>query len=371
MDKAHIVFMAGGTGGHIFPALALAHKFIATGYSVSWLGALNSMEARIIPEQGIAIDYLPIQNVRGKGLKRWLLLPWRLMNSIIIARRVLKKHHTALVIGMGGFVSGPGALAAKTLNIPLLIHEQNAIAGFTNRYLAKIANVVLCGFPEPFSQRVAAVYLGNPVRADFINLHAQPIRPPSIPLRVLVVGGSQGARIFNDILPKTLAALPLGTIELWQQTGATLYEAAVVNFKNLPAKIMPFIDDMAGAYAWADLVICRAGALTIAELCAAKKPAILVPLPTAVDDHQRLNAEFLSQQGAGLLILQKNFSAEKLTQTLLELIQMPEPLQAMAFKAGTLARLDATDKIFSEAVRLLTPPVNTKCDSRCKVIEKN
>jgi UDP-N-acetylglucosamine--N-acetylmuramyl-(pentapeptide) pyrophosphoryl-undecaprenol N-acetylglucosamine transferase len=357
MNKAHIVLMAGGTGGHIFPALAVAKKFINEGYTVSWLGTENSMEARLIPKESIPIDYIPIQNVRGKGLLRWAFLPWRLLIAMVIARRFLKKRSAALVIGMGGFVSGPGALAARTLNIPLLIHEQNALAGMTNRYLAGIAQSVLTGFPNAFPASIKAEYVGNPVRGEFISLHQGPIKPAHQPLRVLVVGGSQGARIFNEIIPKTLAHLPKDSIELWQQTGEKLYDAALEHFKsaNVTAKITPFITDMAAAYQWADLIICRAGALTVSELAAAKKPAILIPLPSAVDDHQRLNAEFLSQHNAGILILQKNCSSEKLLELLQNFIAAPMQLKAMAAKAGALAQLSATDKIFTHSLSLINP----------------
>lgn len=356
MAKTHIVLMAGGTGGHIFPALAVAHKFLEQGYSVSWLGSKNSMEARIVPKHHIDIDYIPIQNVRGKGLLRWALLPLRLTKAVLLARRILKKRQASLVIGMGGFVSGPGAIAAKTLGIPLVIHEQNALAGMTNRHLAKFAKVVLCGFPNAFAPQIQAHYVGNPVRADLLRLNALPIETPHQPLHILVMGGSQGARIFNEVIPKTLALLPPGSVELWQQSGEKLHEEALNHFANanVSAKITPFIDNMSEAFTWADLIICRAGALTVSELAVTKKPAILIPLPTAVDDHQRLNAEFLTEHQAGILILQKNYCPEKLTEILLNFINEPYKLEAMAAQAGALARLDATDKILAHCVALLS-----------------
>jgi UDP-N-acetylglucosamine--N-acetylmuramyl-(pentapeptide) pyrophosphoryl-undecaprenol N-acetylglucosamine transferase len=355
MMRAHIVFMAGGTGGHIFPALALAQKCLEEGFTVSWLGTQDSMEARIVPNHGIQIDYIPIQNVRGKGLLRWALLPLRLTKAVIVARRLLKKRQAALVVGMGGFVSGPGALAAKTLKIPLLIHEQNAIAGMTNRYLAKLANTVLTGFPNAFPSNITATYVGNPVRTEFIKLHAVPTTAAHQPLRVLVVGGSQGAKIFNETLPKAMALLPKHSIDLWQQSGEKLYEATLTQFKaaGIGAKITPFIEDMAVAYAWADIVLCRAGALTISELAAAKKPAILIPFAGAVDDHQRLNAEFLSQHNAAILILQKDCTPERLQMALLEFVNAPERLNAMADEAGKLAHTDATLKIFAACLALI------------------
>lgn len=359
MNKTHIVLMAGGTGGHIFPGLAVAKACLSAGYSVSWLGTPHSMEARIIPTHGIEIDFIPIQNVRGKGLLRWALLPWRLLIAMCIARRVLKKRKAALVIGMGGFVAGPGALAARSLNLPLVIHEQNALAGMTNRYLARCAQAVLCGFPRAFKPSVKAIYVGNPVRQEFINLHAEKAMAAHQPLRVLVVGGSQGARIFNELIPQTLALLPQNSIEIWQQSGEKLYDQAQANFKTLvtSAKITPFIEDIARAYQWADLVICRAGALTVSELTAAKKPAIFIPLPNAADDHQRLNAEFLSTQGAGILILQKNCSPEKLSETLLDFINHPAQLASIANKAGSLAKLDATAAILKYCDQLLSKQI--------------
>lgn len=355
MQKAHIVFMAGGTGGHIFPALAVAQKFKEQGYFVSWMGTPNSMEARIVPKYNIEIDFIPIQNVRGKGLLRWLLLPFRLSRAILVARRVLKARQAGLVVGMGGFVSGPGALAAKSLKIPLLIHEQNAVAGMTNRYLAKLANTVLCGFPHAFKPSVHAEYVGNPVRSDLAALHALATLPAHQPLHVLVIGGSLGAQILNQVVPEAMALLSKDSVELWQQTGEKLHADASAYFDKakIAAKVTPFIEDMASAYQWADLVICRAGALTLAELMATKKPSILVPLPHAADDHQRLNAQFLSHHHAAILIPQTEFTAEHLKNVLDDLIAHPEKIAAMAEAAGKLASLNAVDKILERCVELL------------------
>ena len=354
-SKPHIILMAGGTGGHIFPAIALAGLLKSKGYRVSWLGTKQSMEARIVPAANIEIDYIPIQNLRGKGMLRWLCFPLGLLKATLIARHYLKQRQAVLVVGMGGFVSGPGALAAKLLNIPLLIHEQNSVAGMTNRYLAKIAKKIVCGFPKAFPTTVPAEYIGNPLRTEFIKLHELAIASPHQPLRLLVIGGSLGAKIFNETIPEALAQLPEGSIDLWQQTGEKGYEAAKIHFDRLGlnAKITPFIEDMATAYAWADLIICRAGALTISELTAAKKASILIPLPHAVDDHQRLNAEFLASQGAALLIAQKYFTPQSLAATLSDLLEHKEKLKQMAEIAGSLAKLDATTALYKHCLELL------------------
>lgn len=342
-----VAILAGGTGGHIFPALAVAKALEKKGHSIIWIGALNGMETRIVPEKGLELETIHIQNLRGKGFLRHLFLPFRLMRAVLEARHVLKKHQAKLVLGFGGFVAGPGGLAAKSLGLPLIIQEQNAVEGMTNRYLARIARMILVGFPSSFDGYENKVVTGNPVRADLIPLAKHSFKP-HFPLHILVIGGSLGAQVFNEILPQTFAKLPSSSRPLlWHQTGLKQFNETEERFKTMKveAKVTAFIEDMNEAYAWADLVICRAGALTVAELAVIGKPAIFVPLPHAADDHQTKNAEQADQNGAGILIFQSDFTAENMANLLQDLIADPHKLTDMAAKMKALGRVDATEQV--------------------------
>ncbi len=343
-----VVIMAGGTGGHIFPGLATADGLIEQGYRVHWLGTPGSMEADLVPRHGIDISFIPVTGLRGKGLSFLLKAPWRLMVSLIKAVRVLRAHKPVCVVGMGGYVTGPGGVAARLLGIPLVVHEQNAVAGLTNKLLARIASRVLEAFPGTFarvSSRVARKVLltGNPVRSDIV---AVPACKPRSPLRLLVVGGSRGALAINERVPQVLKKCD-GRVEVWHQTGKANFEQCQTGYQQLgvSGRVEPFIDDMAQAYEWADLVLCRSGALTIAELAAAGKAGILIPFPHAVDDHQTVNGHYLVDRGAALMVQQKDLDVDGLTTMILELADNPDRLEVMASSAKAASLPQATGDV--------------------------
>lgn len=356
-QKANIVIMAGGTGGHVFPALALADALSAVGHKITWLGTQAGIESRVVREAGYDIDYIPISGLRGKGALAWLALPFRLGKAIIAARKIIKRRQAGLVIGMGGFATGPGGIASKLLNIPLVLHEQNAIPGMTNRYLAKIAKKILCAFPATFPDKYQPLVTGNPVRQSIVDLWLQPYNlPPDRPLRLLVLGGSLGAKVLNEIVPAAIAAIPPAERpEVMHQAGEKTVALAKNEYarQQVSAQVETFIKDMAQAYAWADIVVCRAGALTVSELALAKRPAILVPYLHAVDDHQHRNAQYLTQAGAAVCILQNELNAEKLATTLRSWHTHREHLVAMSQKTGMLAKPQATQAALQECLSLL------------------
>jgi UDP-N-acetylglucosamine--N-acetylmuramyl-(pentapeptide) pyrophosphoryl-undecaprenol N-acetylglucosamine transferase len=345
-----IMIMAGGTGGHVFPALAVARTLRDQGVHIVWLGTRTGIEARVVPAAGFALETISIRGLRGGGLLRWLLLPMRLNLAMWQAWRILRRRKPDAVLAMGGFASGPGSLMASALRIPLLIHEQNAIAGLTNRWLAKIADVVLAGFPTAFGERRGVRVVGNPVRSEIVALPTPAVRLAGHygRLRLLIVGGSQGAQVFNRIVPEAVRALPeTNRPMLWHQTGqrdeATVAETYSVFLPD--ARVTAFIEDMAAAYAWADLVICRAGAMTIAELAAAGVAAILVPFPHATDDHQSANARYLATRDAAVLVPQSAFTPAQLTTLLTNFSANRAHLQRLAVNARACATIDATANV--------------------------
>ena len=288
---ATILIMAGGTGGHVFPALAVARALRRRNQNIVWLGSRRGIENELVPGNGFLLEATRVTGLRGKGLLSWLIAPVKLVIAIFDALRVVMRHRPQLVIGMGGFASGPGGLAAWILRRPLIIHEQNSVAGLTNRLLAGFAREVLEAFPGSFSADRHARHVGNPVRPEIANLPdpARRLESRKGPVRLLILGGSQGARVLNQTVPAAIARLSDGpSFEIWHQTGNSDAEATRTAYAECaqPARVDAFIDDVAECYAWADLVICRAGALTISELAAAGLGAILVPYPSAVDDHQ-------------------------------------------------------------------------------------
>jgi UDP-N-acetylglucosamine--N-acetylmuramyl-(pentapeptide) pyrophosphoryl-undecaprenol N-acetylglucosamine transferase len=302
-----VVIMAGGTGGHIFPGLAVAAALKLRGVPVTWLGAKNGLESRLVPEYGITFDAIEVSGLRGKGILQLLGAPWRIFKAIRTARSILRTKNPRSVLSMGGFAAGPGGVAAWRLGIALFVHEQNRIPGFTNRILARMAKTVFCGFPQTFAARTKAQDVGNPVRADIATIAepSQRFSKRSGPLRILVLGGSQGARALNRALPLALALMdPQSRPSVRHQCGPKLADETRAAYKSADVNVIPepFIRDMAAAYAWADLVICRAGALTIAELMAAGVGSILVPFPAAVDDHQTANAKYLVDAQAAVLL---------------------------------------------------------------------
>lgn len=345
-----VLIMAGGTGGHVFPGLAIAKALQAKGVEIFWLGTPRGLEAQLVPAESITFMPMTITGLRGKHWLEQIKAPWRMLSALGQALRHIRAIKPDLVIGMGGFVSGPGGLAAWLLRKPLVIHEQNAIAGLTNRLLAKLAGRVLEGFPQTFPANVGAIYTGNPVRTE-ISLLAEPgqrYQQPIGPLRLLVLGGSLGAAAINTLMPSVLAQInnPL-SLEVKHQTGQAHFATTQAQYAKLaiPVEVTPFITDMAAAYDWADIVLCRAGALTIAELMAAGKPALLIPFPHAVDDHQTKNGQFLVAAGAALMLPQHVLSMDSLLRVLQLFLQERTQLQTMAIAAKTLFKETATENI--------------------------
>lgn len=339
-----LLIMAGGTGGHIMPGLAVAEAVRAAGWRVVWLGNPDGMEARLVPPQGFEMAWLRFSALRGKGLVRKLMLPFNLLRGFLQAWRLLGEVKPDVVLGLGGFISFPAGMMAVLRGIPLVVHEQNAIAGLANKVLAKVADKVLTGFPNTLAK---GEWCGNPVRADIARVPAPTDRYAGRggPLRLLVVGGSLGAEALNRAVPQALAQWPKERRpEVVHQAGAKHIDALnqIYAQAGVDGHPVAFIDDMAGAYAWADLVICRAGALTVAELAAAGAPSVLVPFPHAVDDHQTVNARFLTEAGAAILLPQQEMSAEKL---LLAFAMERGQLQQMAERARSLARPDAAHQV--------------------------
>jgi UDP-N-acetylglucosamine--N-acetylmuramyl-(pentapeptide) pyrophosphoryl-undecaprenol N-acetylglucosamine transferase len=348
MRDKNILIMAGGTGGHIYPALAVADHLKENGFNLFWLGTDKGLEKNVVPEHGYPLLKINVAGVRGKGIVRLLITPIMLLVALIQALMIMIKIRPVAVLGMGGFASGPGGIAAWLMRIPLLIHEQNAIAGLTNRLLAPFAVSVMAAFPDAFKESEKMIVTGNPVRIDITNLpvpEKRSISHDTKAVKVLVLGGSLGAKALNDVIPQTLSALSDDyQVEVKHQCGERHYSItnAAYDNSNIEAEVTAFIHDMATAYAWADIVICRAGALTIAELAACGIGSILIPFPYAVDDHQTANANYLSSEGASILIQETQFNVEKLKEVLLQLLHAPEQLLQMAIKARSLAKPQAT-----------------------------
>ncbi|MDP1525938.1 MAG: undecaprenyldiphospho-muramoylpentapeptide beta-N-acetylglucosaminyltransferase [Rhodocyclaceae bacterium] len=351
--KRTLVIMAGGTGGHIMPGLAVADEMARHGWRVVWMGNPDGMEARLVPEKGYEMAWVRFSALRGKGLLRKLLLPFNLLRGFAQAFSHFGRIQPDVVLGMGGFISFPGGMMAVLRGIPLVLHEQNSIAGLANKVLAHIADRVLTGFPDVIPK---GQWIGNPVRHEIAVLPAPTFRygERQGKLRLLVIGGSLGAQALNETVPQALALLSADERpEVVHQAGEKHIEAlrAAYAAAGVDANAVAFIEDMAGAYAWADVVICRAGALTIAELAAAGVASILVPFPHAVDDHQTANARFLARAGAAMLLLQSELTPERLA--LLRTLTRGQLLE-MAEKARALARPDATT-IVAQTCRELIP----------------
>ena len=351
MRDKPILIMAGGTGGHVYPALAIADYLHQKDIPLFWLGTGQGLESRVVPEKGYQLLTITISGLRGKGLIKWLQAPVLVSVALVQAIIILIRIKPAAVLGMGGFVSGPGGLAAWLMRIPLCIHEQNAIAGLTNRLLAPLAQCVMEAFPDTFQKKFRAKVTGNPVRLEIYKVASPDHRiriESDAPMRVLVLGGSQGARKLNQVMPQMLAGLSRDIkLEIWHQTGVHHYAEAEAAYRelNCKTKLEPFIENMAEAYAWADIVICRSGALTVAELAAAGTASILVPFPYAVDDHQSANARFLTEAGAAVLIQEKDLGSESLGRLLSDFYHTRQRLLKMAQLARQLAMPAATQEV--------------------------
>jgi UDP-N-acetylglucosamine--N-acetylmuramyl-(pentapeptide) pyrophosphoryl-undecaprenol N-acetylglucosamine transferase len=356
MSRGPIMIMAGGTGGHVFPGLAVAAALRARDRSVVWLGTQRGLEARVVPPAGIDVEWISIAGVRGKGALALLAAPFRIARALAQALGVLRRRRPAAVLGMGGFVAGPGGFAAWLTRRPLLLHEQNAVAGTTNRLLAPLATRIFAAFPGSFPGRRDDEVIGNPVRATIAPSDSPRERLSARRAerrRLLVVGGSLGARILNQTLPRALAAIPAERRpEVWHQAGRSGQEEARKAYADagVEARVEPFIDDVASAYRWADLVVGRAGGITLAELSVVGVGAILVPFRAAIDDHQTRNAEHFTRAGAGLRIAEQELTPSALAAALTSCLGDFDRLVAFAEAARREAHPDAAEKLAAACV---------------------
>lgn len=354
VPNSPVLIMAGGTGGHVFPGLAVAAELKARAVPVVWLGANGGMEADLVPRHGVEFEGIEVRGVRGKGLLGWLALPFRMWRSLRQARAVLRRRRPRSVVSFGGYAAGPGGLAAWLHRIPLLVHEQNAIAGLTNRVLARLSRQALVGFEHALPK---STWVGNPVRAAISSLPSPESRFAGRdgPLRLLVLGGSLGARALNKVLPEVVRLLRGElAIEVRHQCGARLLEETRAAYAQAGVALQPeaFIEDMADAYAQADMVLCRAGALTLAELCAAGIGSVLVPYPHAVDDHQTVNARALVAVGAAQLLPESSLSVDTLLALLRPLLANRVACLKLAVAARTLAKPEAAASVARASMEL-------------------
>ena len=352
MKEKVALIMAGGTGGHIFPGLAVAQALREQGWRVHWLGAPDSMEARLVPPQGFALETIEFGGVRGKGLKTLALLPFRLLKAFWQALAVVRRVQPDVLVGFGGYITFPGGMMGVLAGKKLVLHEQNSVAGAANKVLAGVADRVFAAFPGALKQ---AQWVGNPLRESFLRQPDPALRfaGRSGPLKLLVVGGSLGAKALNDIVPRALALIPEGARPaVLHQSGAKQIEALRANYAaaGVQAELTPFIDDTAQAFADADVVICRAGASTVTEIAAVGAAAIYVPFPHAVDDHQTSNANFLVQSGGGWLLQQDALDAQKLAEMLQNMQR--STLLNVAIKAKTMQKIDATREVVAACEEL-------------------
>jgi len=354
MKNKRVLIMAGGTGGHIYPALACAKVFESQGYDVRWLGSKGGMELDLVPQHNIAIDAISIKGVRGNGLKGLLLAPFRILYAVGQSIALVRRFRPNVVLGMGGFVAGPGGVAAKLCSVPLVVHEQNAVAGTTNKLLARIATRVLQAFSGALPKGLT---VGNPVRSDILDLKIKPEGyRQGRPLKLLVVGGSLGAQAINKLIPDVLASWDGGArLDVWHQTGKRNIEQVSDLYRDfgVDARVDAYIENMNDAYYWADIVLCRSGAMTISELAIAGLPSILVPFPYAIDDHQTKNAESLVSVDAARLMPQTELTKESLMLLLKELISDGDILNNMGEAAKKVAYPNATEHVVAECKRFI------------------
>jgi len=362
-DNTSILIMAAGTGGHIFPALSIAQKLAAKGVRTEWLGTRNGMENELLADTDIAIHTISVQGLRGKGIARKLMAPFMLAQALVQSIFVISRVKPRCVLGMGGFVSGPGGLAAKLMGKRLLIHEQNAVAGATNKILAKFADRVFEAFPNTFAKNEKVIHTGNPLREDIVAIvkgkqgSSSAASSWDAPLQILVLGGSQGAAAINAVIPEMLARWGSDNLpKIYHQSGRKTFDATRELYQSLSIEIgngnrlVPFIDDMAAAYRWADLVVCRSGASTVCELAAVGLPSVLIPYPYHSDNQQTANAEWLSDNGAAVLIQQADLTINLLLKTLKDLDGGRSRLRTMAERASSIAVRDASERIATECL---------------------
>lgn len=338
-----LLIMAGGTGGHVFPALAVAQCLIKQGWQVQWLGTADRMEAMLVPKHGININFIEISGLRGKGIFALLCAPFRISKAVFQARKIMKSYRPNVVLGMGGYVSGPGGIAAKLCGVPIVLHEQNGVAGLTNKWLAKIATRVLQAFPSAFNN---VEVVGNPVREDILQLPAPEVRfaDRPVPLRILIMGGSQGAKILNNIVPLAIKKLSYA-VDVWHQAGKGMDSDVLALYEGVSqgsVKVTEFIDNVAEAYGWADVIICRSGALTVSEISVVGVGAIFVPFMHK-DKQQYWNAKELADAGAAKIIEQPDFNVETLVDLLSPLNR--NQLLEMAIKAKQTLTINSAKRV--------------------------
>lgn len=346
-ETKRVLIMAGGTGGHVFPALACAREFQSRGYEVHWLGTPRGIENELVPAAGIPLHGIRVSGLRGKGLKSLLKAPLELVGALWQSISLMRRLKPRVVLGLGGFVTGPGGLAARLCGVPLVIHEQNAVAGTANRSLAPLATRVCEAFPETFVASAKRRTTGNPVRGELFDI-AAPHDLAGRRVRLLVLGGSLGAEPLNKLLPQALRLIEADKRpDVFHQAGRQHAEVTRERYQeaDVVAEVQPFISNMAMAYAWADLVICRSGALTVSELAAVGRGALLIPLPHAIDDHQTRNADYLANAGAALLLPQHTTDAAQLAARLTEVLMQPEQILAMGHEARLQAKPNATRSV--------------------------
>jgi UDP-N-acetylglucosamine--N-acetylmuramyl-(pentapeptide) pyrophosphoryl-undecaprenol N-acetylglucosamine transferase len=345
------MILAGGTGGHVYPALAVAAELQGRGYDIHWMGTAAGLESRVVPEAGLPLHTLTVRGIRGKGLVARLGAVFALLGALLEALRLLRSIKPRVVLGMGGYVAGPGGLASWLLRKPLVIHEQNSVAGTTNRILYRFARRVACAYPGAFSGDRRARQVGNPVRSDLLARAGETVEnfEGQRPLHLLVLGGSLGAQALNEVMPEAITRVARNRpLQVRHQTGVRhidVVREAYACVEGVDVEPSAYIEDMAAAYSWADLVVCRAGALTLAELTIVGCPSILVPLPQAIDNHQLHNAEWLVSSGGAELMPQADMTSQDLAQRVLALIAEPSRLRAMAAAARNVAAPDAAQAV--------------------------
>ena len=364
-NKRPILVTAGGTGGHVYPGLAVARALMEQDIPVVWMGTRKGIEARVIPAAGIKMAWLDVNGLRGKGIATILVAPFKLMKALFQSVKIMRQHRPVTVLGMGGFVAGPGGLVASLMGVPVVIHEQNAVAGLTNKLLSKVSKKILEGFPNTFAKQDKVVAVGNPVRKEISE-----ITPPAERLadrngvaRLLIIGGSLGAQALNEVVPQALAEMnEKNRPVVRHQAGSGKDESTKKAYQELDvdAEVTPFIEDMAEAYEWADLVICRSGALTIAEVAAAGVASLLVPYPYAVDDHQTANGGYLAENGAAIMMQQTEFKKQSASAVLQDLLVDKDKLLSMSLSARALAKPTATNEVAAMCAKLAGYEFNKK-----------
>lgn len=355
MDTHPVMILAGGTGGHVFPALAVASELKKRGVPIIWVGTEKGIEANVVPAAGFSLALMHVQGLRGKGVKQNLRTPFVLLKALMESISIVWKYKPCALLGMGGFVSGPCALVGVVLRKPLIIHEQNAVLGLTNRILAPLSKVMFTGFPIQ-NKKTRCEFSGNPVRTEMMAMADPQLRlqRPGKKKRLLIIGGSLGALALNNTLPQAVQIISQTMkIDVWHQAGAKKYESVLWSYKqhDLSAHVDEFIEDMAKAYCWADLIVCRSGAITLAELAAVGLGSVLVPYPYAVDDHQTANAHSFVKEGASCLLPESEMNAEKMASLLLNLLSDEPRLINMANAAKKLGQTDASKRVADECMR--------------------